>query len=142
MKFGTVDGLRVRGGQSAVHEDCSPELFSAVESRSRRSAYRWWFANELVADGPPGYCGQSATGQKDGVGLIWLIFGCPFLTPTKPSTTLQRLPLFLSQARGGDFKVKTFWRDSRTVRAHPQTLIKILHHVLSATPEGSQSNHI
>ena len=34
-------------------------------------------------------------------------------------------------SRGGDDKVKAFWRGSQTVRAHPQTLLKIVHHVLS-----------
>jgi hypothetical protein len=36
MKFGSADGPRVRGGQSAVHEDCSPE---ALQSCSQPQNY-------------------------------------------------------------------------------------------------------
>ena len=83
------------------------------------------------ADGPPKDRGQSATGQNGGVGQTWLILDVPLTSPTKPHTSSKRLSLFLSQARGGDDKVKPFWSGSRTVREHPRTLLKIVHHVLS-----------
>ena len=84
------------------------------------------------ADGPPGYRGQSVTGQNGGVGQTCLIMDVTHPPPpTKPHTTSKRLSLFLSQARGGDDKVKAFWHGSRTVREHPRTLLKIVHHVLS-----------
>ena len=57
--------------------------------------------------------------------------GCPSHNPHQTAHITKRLSLFLSQARGGDDKVKAFWSGSRTVRAHPRTLLKIVHHVLS-----------
>ena len=60
-----------------------------------------------------------------------LIMGVPLTPPHQTAHLIQMLSLVLSQARGGDDKVKTFWRGSRTVRAHTRTLLKILHHVFS-----------
>ena len=60
------------------------------------------------------------------------LYGVVSLTsPTKPQPYPQKASLFLSQARGGDVKVKAFWRGSRTVREHHWTLRNNLHHVLS-----------
>ena len=59
--------------------------------------------------------------------LQWVSLSLPHQT----AHLIQKLSLFLSQARGGDDKVKAFWRGSRTVREHPRTLLKIVHHVLS-----------
>ena len=53
LKFGTADGPRVRGGQSAVHESCSPE---ALQSCSQQQNY--------TADGPPMDHGRSAKGPR------------------------------------------------------------------------------
>ena len=50
LKFGTADGPRVRGGQSAVHETCSPE---ALQRSSQPQNY--------TADGPPKDHGRSAS---------------------------------------------------------------------------------
>jgi hypothetical protein len=33
LKFGTADGLRVRVGRSAVHENCSPEALQLILGR-------------------------------------------------------------------------------------------------------------
>ena len=49
LKFGTADGPRVRGGQSAVNENCSLE---ALQRSSQPQNY--------TADGPPKDCGRSA----------------------------------------------------------------------------------
>ena len=38
LNFGSADSPRVRGGQSAVHETCSPEKFSIAKIRCGRSA--------------------------------------------------------------------------------------------------------
>ena len=52
------------------------------------------------------------------------------LPPPNRTPRPKALSLFLSQARGGDDKVKAFWRGSRTVREHLRTLLKFVHHVL------------
>ena len=49
LKFGTADDPRVRGGQSSVHETCSPE---ALQRSSQPQNY--------TADGPPMDRGRSA----------------------------------------------------------------------------------
>ena len=141
------------GGQSAIHESCSPE---ALQRSSQPQKY--------IADSPPKYRGRSAcAGQilpeavsvgwqckkiqrrtvrqdiadsprldrKVGsarLDLYWMSLSHP---STKPHTNIKKVSLFLSQARGGDDKVKPFWSGSRTVRAHPRTLLKIVHHVLA-----------
>ena len=151
--FGSADGPRVRGGQSAVHGTCSPE---ALQRSSQPQKY--------TADGPPKDRGRSAhvgqilpeavlfglqckkfqrrTVRRDiadsprldrkvgsaRLDLYWMSLSHP---STKPHTNIKKVSLFLSQARGGDDKVKPFWSGSRTVRAHPRTLLKIVHHVLS-----------
>ena len=43
-----------------------------------------WQCENSKADGPPGYRGQSATGQKGGVGQTCLIMDVTLTTPTKP----------------------------------------------------------
>ena len=48
LKFGSADGPRVRGGQSAVHEKCSPE---ALQKSFKPQNY--------TADGPPKDRGRS-----------------------------------------------------------------------------------
>ena len=50
LKFGTADSPRVMGGQSAVHETCSPE---ALQRSSQPQNY--------TADGPPKDRGRSAS---------------------------------------------------------------------------------
>ena len=84
--FGSADGPRVRGGQSAVNwtyspevlqRSCQPQKFiadSPPKDRGR-SAHVWAEAVSVScsvkiskADGPPKYSGQSATGQNRGVG--------------------------------------------------------------------------
>ena len=55
LKFGTADSPRVRGGQSAVHETCPPEALQRSSQPQKN-----------IADGPLGYRGQSANGQKGG----------------------------------------------------------------------------
>ena len=117
-KFSTAKFYR---GRSACAGQNSPEAVS-VGCQCKDS----------MADGPLGYRGQSATGQNGGVGQTWLIMDVP-LTPLHQTAhnIKKSLSLFLSQARGGDDKVKAFWRGSRTVRKHPRTLLKIVHHVLS-----------
>ena len=141
------------GGQSAVHEifftRSSAEKFSISEIHCGQSAkgprtVRLCWANSTrdsfsqlavykiqrrtvcqdIADSP-------RLDRKVGsarLDLYWMSLSLP---STKPHTNIQKLSLFLSQARGGDHKVKTFWSGSRTVRAHPRTLLKIVHHVLS-----------
>ena len=49
LKFGTADSPRVRGGQSAVHENCPPE---ALQRSCQPQKY--------IADSPPKDRGQSA----------------------------------------------------------------------------------
>src|SRR6185436_12532331 len=87
LKFGTADSPRVRGGQSAVHETCSPEALQRSSQPQKytadgppkdrgRSACVGQYLPEAVsvgrrcenskADGPLGYSGQSANGQKRG----------------------------------------------------------------------------
>jgi len=57
--------------------------------------------------------------------------GCPFLfPPTNPHQTSKRLSLFLSSTWGRR-QGQGFLRGSRTVRAHPWTLLNIQHHILS-----------
>ena len=111
---------------------------------------------EQVADSPPWVHGQSASVRKNspeavpvgglskfskadgprlcktgGVARLDL-YGVLLSSPTtKPTTFNHKLSLFLSQARGGDFKVNGVWLDSRTVRALPRTLLDNLHHILS-----------
>ena len=51
--------------------------------------------------------------------------------PTKPTTSNQKLSPFSLKHVGGTFKGEAICRGSRTVRANPRTLLKILHHVLS-----------
>ena len=78
LNFGSADSPRVRGGQSAVHGTCSPEKFSIAKIHCGRSACVGQYLPEAVsverqcenskADGPLGYRGQSANGQKGGVG--------------------------------------------------------------------------
>ena len=65
LKFGTADGPRVRGGQSAVHETCSPEALQRSSQQQNYTAggqliigssgklrIHRWFATEQGADGP------------------------------------------------------------------------------------------
>ena len=87
LKFGTADSPRVRGGQSAVHETCSPEALQRSSQPQkytadgppkdrRRSAYVGQYMPEAIsvgrqcenskADGPLGYRGQFTNGQKEG----------------------------------------------------------------------------
>ena len=65
LKFGTADGPRVRGGQFAVHENCSPEALQrspqlenytadgprVIGSSGKLRIHRW-YATEQEADGP------------------------------------------------------------------------------------------
>ena len=86
QNFGSADGPRVRGGQSAVNwtyspevlqRSCQPQKFiadSPPKDRGR-SAHVWAEAVSVSysvkiskADGPPKDRGQSATGQNRGVG--------------------------------------------------------------------------
>ena len=54
-----------------------------------------------TADGPPGYRGQSANGQKGGVGQTWFIRGVPLTLPHQTAHILQKaLSLSLSSTWG------------------------------------------
>ena len=55
-------------------------------------------------------------------------YSISLLSHLRDSQILQYYLLFRGVT---DDKVKAFWRGSQTVRAHPQTLLKIQHHVLS-----------
>ena len=147
--FGSADGPRVRGGQSAVNWTCSPEALqrscqpqkfiadSPPKDRGR-SAHVWAEAVSVSCSVKNFKGGRSAKGPRtvrdwtESWGRPDLTYiGCPLHLPTKPNTYSKSVSLFLSQARGEDDKVKPFWSGSRTVRAHPRTLLKIVHHVFS-----------
>ena len=87
LKFGSADSPRIRGGQSDVHVTCSPEALQRNSQPQKytadgppkdrgRSACVGQYLSEAVsverqcenskADGPLGYRGQSANGQKGG----------------------------------------------------------------------------
>ena len=86
----------------------------------------------IKADGLPGGRGQSAPTQNCGTGHSWTYMPKSLSLSTKPTPYPQKLSLSFSLKHvGGDIKVKVIWHDSWTVRAHPQTLLVILHHVLS-----------
>ena len=133
------------GGQSAVHEIFSPEALQRSSQPQKYIAdsppvlgrfYQRQFQSvgsvkNSTADGPPGYRGQSANGQKGAVGQTRFIRGVP-LTLLHQTAHIVKKALSLSlSSTWGDDKVKAFWRGSWTVRAHPRTLLKIEHHVLS-----------
>ena len=115
LKFGAADSPRVRGGQSAVHETCPPEALQrscqpqkytadSLPKDHGRSACAGQNLLEAVsvgcqckdsmADGPPGYSGQSATGQNGGVGQTCLIMDVT-LTPHQTTHNIQKA-LYLS----------------------------------------------
>ena len=111
--FGSAGSPRVRGGQSADNWTCSPEalqrscqpqkfIADSPQKDSGRSAHDGQRQFQSVgsvktskADGPPGYRGQSATGQKGGVGQTWLILDVP-LTPLHQTAHKQPKALSLS----------------------------------------------
>ena len=116
--FGSADGPRVRGGQSAVNWTCSPEALqrscqpqkfiadSPPKDRGR-SAHVWAEAVSVScsvkiskADGPPKDRGQSATGQNRGVGQTWLILDVPFTSPPNQTLLQKCLSLSLSSTWG------------------------------------------
>ena len=85
LNFGSADSPRVRGGQSAVHGTCSPEKFSIAKIHCGRSAKgprtvrlcwavfaRGSFSRvsvlKFIGGRSTSYRGQSANGQKGGVG--------------------------------------------------------------------------
>ena len=71
----------------------SAELFSTAKLHCGRSAC---VGKNSKADGPPGYRGQSATGQNGGVGQTWLIMGVPLTPPHQTAHLIQKLSLSLS----------------------------------------------
>ena len=116
--FGSADGPRVRGGQSAVNwtyspevlqRSCQPQKFiadSPPKDRGR-SAHVWAEAVSVScsvkiskADGPPKDSGQSATGQNRGVGQTWLILDVPFTSPPNQTLLQKCLSLSLSSTWG------------------------------------------
>ena len=116
--FGSADGPRVRGGQSAVNwtyspevlqRSCQPQKFiadSPPKDRGR-SAHVWAEAVSVScsvkiskADGPPKDRGQSATGQNRGVGQTWLILDVPFTSPPNQTLLQKCLSLSLSSTWG------------------------------------------
>ena len=56
---------------------------------------------DSMADGPPGYRGQSATGQNGGVGQTWLIMDVPFTPLHQTAHNIKKaLSLSLSSTWG------------------------------------------
>ena len=103
-----------------------------VLRKNLQKQFQWEAKSEIIkADGPPGGREQSAPVQNCGTGHPWTYMPRSLSLSTKPTPYPQKLSFFLSQARGGDIKVKVVWCDSRTVPALPRTLLVILHHVLS-----------
>ena len=92
LKFGTADSPRVRGGQSAKGPRTVRLCWAVFYQRQFQSVGS---VKNSTADGPPGYRGQSATGQKGGVGQTWLILDVP-LTPLHQTAHKQPKALSLS----------------------------------------------
>lgn len=160
LNFGSADGPRVRGGQSAVHGICSPEALQrsfsckncvaddppkdcgrsaghrcnwlasdtpTVCSLSKARIVRHWTADSPLLDSFTGFFeyagGRSAQGPRT-VRPCAELWGRPVLTynglslspspPNRTHITKSSLPFSLkhSQACGGDFMVKDFWRGS------------------------------
>ena len=61
-----------------------------------------------LADGPPMVHERSAPAQNGGTGHPWTYMPKSLSPPTIPHPHHQKLYLFLSQACGGDIKVKDF----------------------------------
>ena len=128
LKFGTADSPRGRGRTVRQRTADGPPVLGRFYQRQFQSVgsvkIQRRTVRQDIADSP-------RLDRKVGSARLDLNWMSLSLSPTKPHISSKRLSLFLSQARGGDNKVKPFWSGSRTVRAHPRTLLKIVHHVLS-----------
>ena len=135
------------GGQSAVHETCSPEALqscqlqklhsgqSAKGPRTVRQRLCRFYQRQCQSgcsvknskvDGPPGYRGQSANGQKGGVGQTWFIRGVPL---TLLHQTTHKHPKALS------LSLSSTWG-----RQQGQALLEWFPDGPSTSPDSSQDS--
>ena len=89
---------------------------AVIKKKIYQRQFQWKVKSGIIkADGPPGGRGRSAPAQNGGTGHPWTYMPKSLSLSTKLTTNIQKLSLPLSQARGGDIKVKDVCRDSRTV---------------------------
>ena len=91
--FGYTGGMPLSKKRTVRRRSAdSPPVFGRIYQRQDSVG---WQCKDSKADGPPGYRGQSATGQKGGVGQTWLILVVS-LTPLHQTTHKHQKGLSLS----------------------------------------------